>query len=151
MENEKEKIIHDRITNIEGRMGSLSIEIKDLDDKLDAVDSKHSDRHLEMVKLTSDLKGSSKATEQNTKRMANSIESLVDELKQSNTRTDDRFKKVDMDVGEIKNKISNREEEKRLKLEEKKLSNGVLVAIISGGFILVQVCVNVIAPLFFGG
>ncbi|HJG40046.1 MAG TPA: hypothetical protein K8V44_09785, partial [Staphylococcus saprophyticus] len=85
------------------------------------------------------------------KRMANSIESLVDELKQSNARTDDRFKKVDIDVGEIKNKINNREEEKRLKLEEKKLSNGVLVAIISGGFILVQVCVNVIAPLFFGG
>ena len=151
MENEKEKIIHDRITNIEGRMGSLSIEIKDLDDKLDAVDSKHSDRHLEMVKLTSDLKGSSKATEQNTKRMANSIESLVDELKQSNSRTDDRFKKVDVDVGEIKNKINNREEEKRLKLEEKKLSNRTLGFIIAGGFAVVQVIIQVISPLFFGG
>ncbi|WZK93681.1 hypothetical protein [Staphylococcus phage SpP] len=151
MENEKEKIIHDRITNIEGRMGSLSIEIKDLDDKLDAVDSKHSDRHLEMVKLTSDLKGSSKATEQNTKRTADALSDLVDEFRQSNSRTDDRFNRVDTEVQVIKNKVDNREEEKRLKIEEKKLSNGVIVAIISGGFILVQVCVNVIAPLFFGG
>ena len=149
MENSENKVIHDRLNGLEKRVGSVDKKVDVVDDKIDAVDQKHSDRHLEMVKLTSDLKGSSKATEQNTNRMANSIEGLVDELKQSNTRTDDRFKKVDIDVGEIKNKISNREEEKRLKLEEKKLSNGVLIAVISGGFILVQVCVNVIAPLFF--
>ena len=151
MEDKTEKIIHDRINSIEGRVSSISNEVKNLDDKLDLVDAKHSDRHLEMVKLTSDLKGSSKATEQNTNRMANSIEGLVDELKSSNARTDDRFKLVNEEVQVVKNKLDNKEENRRMKLEEKKLSNGVLIAIISGGFILVQVCVNVLARLFFGG
>lgn len=151
MEDKTEKIIHDRINSIEGRVGSISKEVKSLDDKLDLVDAKHSDRHLEMVKLTSDLKGSSKATQDNTKRTAIALESLADDLRQINTRTDDKFRKVDEEVSVIKTKIAGKEEEKRLKLEEKKLSNGVLIAIISGGFICVQVCVNILAPLFFGG
>lgn len=150
MEDKTEKIIHDRINSIEVRVGSISNEVKSLDDKLDLVDAKHNDRHLEMVKLTSDLKGSSKATEQNTNRMANSIEGLVDELKLSNARTDDRFKLVNEEVQLVKNKLDNKEENRRMKLEEKKLSNGIIIALISGGFVCVQLLVNVISPLIFG-
>ena len=150
MEDKTEKIIHDRINSIEGRVGSISKEVKSLDDKLDLVDAKHSDRHLEMVKLTSDLKGSSKATEQNTNRMANSIEGLVEELKSSNARTDDRFKLVNEEVQLVKNKLDSKQEDRRMKLEEKKLSNGIIIALISGGFVCVQLLVNVISPLIFG-
>lgn len=151
MENSENKVIHDRLNGLEKRVGAVDKKVDVVDDKIDAVDQKHSDRHLEMVKLTSDLKGSSKATEQNTNRMANSIEGLVDELKQSNSRTDTRFAKVDEDVSSIKSKVEGQEDAKRMKLEEKKLSNGILIAIISGCFILTQVFVSVLAPLLFGG
>lgn len=150
MENNQEKVIHDRLNGLEKRVGSVDKKVDTLDDKIDMVDDKHSDRHLEMVKLTTELQGSSKATEQNTNRMANSIEGLVDELKTSNSRTDDRFKMINEEVQVVKSKIEGREEDRKIKLEEKRMSNGVLIAFISGGFILVQVCVNVIAPLFFG-
>lgn len=151
MENAENKVIHDRLNGLEKRVGAVDKKVDVMDDKIDAVDQKHSDRHLEMVKLTSDLKGSSKATEQNTNRMANSIEGLVDELKQSNARTDTRFAKVDEDVSSIKSKVESHEDAKKMKLEEKKLSNGILIAIISGGFVLTQVFINVLAPLIFGG
>lgn len=150
MENNQEKVIHDRLNGLEQRVGSVDKKVDTLDDKIDMVDDKHSNRHLEMVKLTTELQGSSKATEQNTERMANSIEGLVDELKASNSRTDDRFKVINEEVQVVKSKIESKEEDRRIKLEEKKLSNGVVIAMISGGFILVQVLVNVIAPLFFG-
>lgn len=151
MENQENKVIHDRLNGLEKRVGAVDKKVDVVDDKIDSVDQKHSDRHLEMVKLTSDLQGSSKATEQNTNRMANSIEGLVDELKQSNARTDTRFAKVDEDVSSIKSKVEGQEEAKKMKLEEKKLSNGVVIAIVGGGFVLVQSIVQFIAPLIFGG
>lgn len=151
MENSENKVIHDRLNGLEKRVGAVDKKVDVVDDKIEAVDQKHSDRHLEMVKLTSDLKGSSKATEQNTNRMANSIEGLVDELKVSNSRTDDRFREVNEEVKVVKSKLDEREEAKKMKLEEKKLSNGIIIAIISGGFILTQVFINVLAPLIFGG
>ena len=148
---QEEKVVHDRLNGLEKRINLVDTKVDNLDDKLDFVDSKHSDRHLEQVKLTAELQATSKATEQNTSRMANSIDSLVDELKQSNSRTDDRFKKVDEDVGSIKTKLEEQSDKKKMRLEEKKLSNSLIISVIGGGFLLIQVCINVLAPIFFGG
>lgn len=158
MEDKTEKIIHDRISSIEKRIDKTDKKVEDLDkkiddveDKVDIVDDKHDERHLEMVRTTTELVGSNKATQEATERMANSIEGLVDELKSNNKRIDSRFDLVNKEVGDIKTKIDNQESAKQIKLEEKKLNNGVIIAIISGGVILVQVLVQVIAPLLFGG
>lgn len=146
---QEQGMINDRITGLEKRIGTVDNKVEALEDKVDIIDSKHNDRHIEMVKLTTELKGSSKATEQNTNRMANSIEGLVDELKQSNSRTDDRFKEVNTDIQEVKTKVEGKEQDRAFKLEEKKLSNGVTLAIVGGIIVVLQVFIQVVAPLIF--
>ena len=147
MENKAEQgLINDRINGLERRIGTVDRKVDDLEDKVDDIKDKNDERHLEMVRLTTELKGSSKATEQNTNRMANSIEGLVDELKQSNSRTDDRFNEVNAEVKEVKDKLDNKQFDKTLKLEEKKLSNKVIVGLIGGGFIVIELIIKVVAP-----
>ena len=147
MENKAEQgLINDRINGLEKRIGTVDRKVDDLEDKVDDIKDKNDERHLEMVRLTTELKGSSKATEQNTNRMANSIEGLVDELKQSNSRTDDRFNEVNAEVKEVKDKLDNKQFDKTLKLEEKKLSNKVIVGLIGGGFIVIELIIKVVAP-----
>ena len=147
MENKTEQgLINDRINGLEKRIGTVDRKVDDLEDKVDDIKDKNDERHVEMVRLTTELKGSSKATEQNTNRMANSIEGLVDELKQSNSRTDDRFNEVNAEVKEVKDKLDNKQFDKTLKLEEKKLSNKVIVGLIGGGFIILELIIKVIAP-----
>lgn len=147
MENKAEQgLINDRINGLEQRIGTVDRKVDDLEDKVDDIKDKNDERHLEMVRLTTELKGSSKATQDNTNRMANSIEGLVDELKQSNSRTDDRFNQLNQEVTEVKNKVDGREFDKTLKLEEKKLSNKVIVGLIGGGFIVIELIIKVVAP-----
>lgn len=148
MENKTEQgLINDRINGLEQRIGTVDRKVDDLEDKVDDIKDKNDERHLEMVRLTTELKGSSKATEQNTNRMANSIEGLVDELKQSNSRTDDRFTQLNKEVNEVKTKVDGKEFEQTLNLEEKKLSNKVIIAIISGVFLVIEILINVVAPV----
>ena len=149
MENEKEKIINDRLNGLEKRQNKTEDKIEELDDKIDLNSNKSDERYIELVKATADLKGSSKATEENTKRTAIALEGLVDEIKQSNKRTDSRFDLVNNDISDIKSKINSKERDETIKLEERKLSNGVLIALISGGAVIVPVLINVIAPLLF--
>ena len=147
MENQAEQgLINDRINGLEKRIGTVDRKVDDLEDKVDDIKDKNDERHVEMVRLTTELKGSSKATEQNTNRMANSIEGLVNELKQSNSRTDDRFNEVNAEVREVKDKLDNKQFDKTLKLEEKKLSNKIIVGLIGGGFIIIELIIKVIAP-----
>ena len=147
MEKQQEQgLINDRINGLEKRIGTVDRKVDDLEDKVDDIKDKNDERHVEMVRLTTELKGSSKATEQNTNRMANSIEGLVDELKQSNSRTDDRFNEVNAEVREVKDKLDNKQFDKTLKLEEKKLSNKVIVGLIGGGFIILELIIKVVAP-----
>ena len=147
MEKQQEQgLINDRINGLEKRIGTVDRKVDDLEDKVDDIKDKNDERHVEMVRLTTELKGSSKATEQNTNRMANSIEGLVEELKQSNSRTDDRFNEVNAEVREVKDKLDNGQFDKTIKLEEKKLSNKVLVGLIGGGVIILELIIKVIAP-----
>ncbi|EGQ3068512.1 hypothetical protein I0P04_001864 [Staphylococcus pseudintermedius] len=148
MENQNEQgLMNDRITSIEKRINYVDKKVDDLEDKVDDIKDKNDERHLEMVKLTTELKGFSKSTEENTKRMANSIEGLVEELKQSNSRTDDRFIQLNKEVNDVKATLDNGQFEKTLVLERKKLSNGVIIALISGGFVIVELLIKVVAPL----
>ena len=151
MENKTEQgLINDRINGLEKRIGTVDRKVDDLEDKVDLIKDKNDERHLEMVRLTTELKGTSKATEQNTERMANSIEGLVGELKQSNSRTDDRFNQLNQEVNEVKGRLDNKKDSMQLDLEKRKMSNGVLLAIIGGGFALIELIIRVIAPLIFG-
>ena len=147
MENQTEQgLINSRINGLEKRIGNVDRKVDDLEDKVDDIKDKNDERHVEMVRLTTELKGSSKATEQNTNRMANSIEGLVNELKQSNSRTDDRFNEVNAEVREVKDKLEGKQFDKTIQLEEKKLSNKVIVGLIGGGFIIIELIIKVIAP-----
>lgn len=147
MENQKEQgLINDRITGLEKRIGTVDRKVDDLEDKVDHIDDKHDERHLEMITTVTRLQSTSENTEKNTERMANSIEGLVDELKQSNSRTDDRFNQLNKEVTEVKNKVDGKEFDKTLKLEEKKLSNKVIVGLIGGGFLIIELIIKVIAP-----
>ena len=147
MENKAEQgLINDRINGLEQRISTVDRKVDDLEDKVDDIKDKNDERHVEMVRLTTELKGSSKATEQNTNRMANSIEGLVNELKQSNSRTDDRFNEVNAEVREVKDKLEGKQFDKTIQLEEKKLSNKVIVGLIGGGFIILELIIKVIAP-----
>lgn len=149
MENQEQELVYDRLTGLEKRIGNVDRKVDDLEDKVDVVKDRNDERHIEMVRLTTELKGFSKATEQNTERMATSIEGLVDELKQSNASTEERFKEVNTDIRDVRTKIEGQESDKTIKLEEKKLSNKVILAIIGGGLVLLEVCVQVIGPAFF--
>ncbi|WP_145464939.1 hypothetical protein [Staphylococcus saprophyticus] len=147
MENKTEQgLINDRITGLEKRIGTVDKKVDDLEDKVDHIDDKHDERHLEMITTVTRLQSTSENTEKNTERMANSIEGLVDELKQSNSRTDDRFNQLNKEVTEVKNKVNGTEFDKTLKLEEKKLSNKVIVGLIGGGFLIIELIIKVIAP-----
>lgn len=147
MENQTEQgLINDRITGLEKRIGTVDRKVDDLEDKVDHIDDKHDERHLEMITTVTRLQSTSENTEKNTERMANSIEGLVDELKQSNSRTDDRFNQLNKEVTEVKNKVNGTEFDKTLKLEEKKLSNKVIVGLIGGGFLIIELIIKVIAP-----
>lgn len=157
-EKEKEKLTADRLNRIEKRIDGHDIKfekiegkIEAVEDKLDIIDDKHDTRYLEQIKVTTELQGTSRMTMEATNRMADSIEGLVSELKDSNARTDTRFNQITDEVREVRTKIDKHEDARKLKLEEKKLSNGVLIAIIGFGAVAVQVFVQVLAPLFFGG
>lgn len=151
MENsEKEKVIYDRLNGLEKRIDGHDTKIDAVEDKLDIIDDKHDARYLEQIKVTTELQGTSRMTMEATNRMADSIEGLVSELKDSNARTDTRFNQITDEVREVRTKIDKHEEARNLKLEEKKLSNRTLGFIIAGGFAVMQVIVQVIAPLLFG-
>lgn len=151
MENsEKEKLTTDRLNRIEKRIDGHDAKIDAVEDKLDIIDDKHDARYLEQIKVTTELQGTSRMTMEATNRMADSIEGLVSELKDSNARTDTRFNQITDEVREVRTKIDKHEEARNLKLEEKKLSNRTLGFIIAGGFAVMQVIVQVIAPLLFG-
>ena len=147
MENKTEQgLINDRINGLEKRIGTVDRKVDDLEDKVDDIKDKNDDRHLEMITTVTRLQSTSENTEKNTERMANSIEGLVDELKQSNSRTDDRFNEVNAEVREVKDKLDNKQFDKTLKLEEKKLSNKVIVGLIGGGVIILELIIKVVAP-----
>lgn len=147
MENKTEQgLINDRINGLEQRIGTVDRKVDDLEDKVDDIRDKNDDRHLEMITTVTRLQSTSENTEKNTERMANSIEGLVDELKQSNSRTDDRFTQINKEVNEVKTKVDGKEFEQTLNLEEKKLSNKVIIAIISGVFLVIQILINVVTP-----
>ena len=149
MEDKTEKIINDRISGLEKRQDKFEIKLDDLDEKLNDFDEKHDSRYIEMIKITGELKGSSKATEENTKRTADALTELVDEVKQSNKRTDSRFDVVNSDISDIKSKISSKERDETIKLEEKKMSNATILSILGGGFLIIQTLIQFVAPLFF--
>lgn len=158
MENQENKVIHDRLNGLEKRVGGhdkkfekIEGKIETVENKLDVIDDKHDARYLEQIRVTTELQGTSKMTMEATNRMADSIEGLVSELKDSNARTDTRFNQITDEVREVRTKIDKHEDARNLKLEEKKLSNGVVIAIVGGGFVLVQSIVQFIAPLLFGG
>ena len=147
MENKTEQgLINDRINGLEKRIGTVDRKVDDLEDKVDDIKDKNGDRHLEMITTVTRLQSTSENTEKNTERMANSIEGLVDELKQSNSRTDDRFNEVNAEVREVKDKLEGKQFDKTLKLEEKKLSNKVIVGLIGGGVIILELIIKVVAP-----
>ncbi|WP_440863946.1 hypothetical protein [Staphylococcus shinii] len=147
MENKTEQgLINDRINGLERRIGTVDRKVDDLEDKVDDIKDKNDERHLEMITTVTRLQSTSENTEKNTERMANSIEGLVDELKQSNSRTDDRFNEVNTEVREVKDKLEGKQFDKTLKLEEKKLSNKVIVGLIGGGVIILELIIKVIAP-----
>ncbi|MDK3656278.1 hypothetical protein O0A22_11730 [Staphylococcus pseudintermedius] len=142
MENRQE-LINEWINNVENRVNNVDKKVDDLEDKVGQIKDKNDERHLEMVKLTTELKGFSKSTDENTKRMANSIEGLVQELKQSSTT----ISQLNQEVCDVKSSIKNSQFDKSLTLERKKLSNGVLVTIIGGGFAVIEILIRVIAPI----
>ncbi|QQS86528.1 hypothetical protein I6J04_13330 (plasmid) [Staphylococcus carnosus] len=147
MENQAEQgLINDRINGLEKRIGTVDRKVDDLEDKVDIIKDKNDERHVEMITTVTRLQSTSENTEKNTERMANSIEGLVDELKQSNSRTDERFTQLNQEVTEVKNKVDGKEFDKTLKLEEKKLSNKVIVGLIGGGFIVIELIIKVVAP-----
>lgn len=147
MENKAEQgLINDRINGLEKRIENVDRKVDDLEDKVDIIKDKNDERHLEMITTVTRLQSTSENTEKNTERMANSIEGLVEELKQSNSRTDDRFNEVNAEVREVKDKLDNGQFDKTIKLEEKKLSNKVLVGLIGGGVIILELIIKVIAP-----
>lgn len=147
MENKTEQgLINDRINGLEQRIGTVDRKVDDLEDKVDIIKDKNDERHVEMITTVTRLQSTSENTEKNTERMADSIDSLVGELKQSNSRTDDRFTQLNKEVNEVKTKVDGKEFEQTLNLEEKKLSNKVILAIISGVFLVIEILINVVAP-----
>lgn len=149
MENQEQELVYDRLTGLEKRIGNVDRKVDDLEDKVDVVKDKNDERHVEMITTVTRLQSSSENTEKNTERMATSIEGLVGELKTSNASTEERFKEVNTDIRDVRTKIEGQETDKTIKLEEKKLSNKVILAIIGGGLVLLEVCVQVIGPAFF--
>ena len=147
MENQTEQgLINSRINGLEKRIGTVDRKVDDLEDKVDLIKDKNDERHVEMITTVTRLQSSSENTEKNTERMANSVEGLVDELKQSNSRTDDRFNEVNAEVREVKDKLEGKQFDKTIQLEEKKLSNKVIVGLIGGGVIILELIIKVIAP-----
>lgn len=149
MENSENKVIHDRLNGLEKRVDGHDKKFESINEKINIIDDKHDERYLQQIRVTTELQGTSKMTMEATNRMADSIENLVGELKETNTKTNTRFNQITEDVREVRTKIDNQEEAKKLKLEEKKLSNRTLGFIIAGGFALVQVIIQVIAPILF--
>ena len=143
MENENEKRINERLSGLETKYDNL-------DDKLDTIDNKHDERHLEMKIELTELRGSSMATAKYTEKMSNSIESLVVELREINSRTDDRFNEVNSEVRSVKEKVQNHEDAREFKLEEKKVSNRMLGIYIVAGAGVLQIILQVIAPILIG-
>lgn len=140
MENsEKEKVTAQYLNRIEKR-------IDNQDRKIDEIDTKVDQRHIDIVKMQGSMKGAEEASN----RMANAVDKLVVSLENSNARHDKRFETLSVEIQDVKGKIEGQEENKKLKLEERKMNNTVLVALIAGLFGIVQILVNVIAPLLFG-
>ena len=109
-----------RITSLEKRMDKAETNIEKTSEKLYKVDEKHDDRYTETIQAITELKGTSANTEKNTDRMANSIEGLVKELRQSNSNTNRRFEEVNGEVRDIRKTLDSKIEDKQFILEEKK-------------------------------
>lgn len=149
MEQSEEKRINRRIDTLEGTISKVDSKVDRLDEKLNIVDDKHDARHLDMRVELTELKGSSKATADHTKRMADSISNLVAELREINVSNNDRFKEVNDKVSDVKERVDSKEKEREYHIAEKTLSNKTVGAIILGGFGVLQIIIQIIGPALF--
>lgn len=136
--NEEEKVTAQYLYRIEKRIDKQDTKIEEIDTKVDQ-------RHIDIVKMSASMEGAQAASN----RMADSIDKLVTQLENSNARHDKRFESLSVEISDVKGKIESQEDARKIKLEEKKMSNAVLLSIIAGSFTVVQVLINLVGPMFF--
>lgn len=138
MANEEEKVTAQYLHRIERRIDVQERKIDNIDEKVDQ-------RHIDIVKMQASMKGAEDASN----RMADAVDKLVSQLSTSNSRHDKKFELLNVEIQDVKGKLEGQEEDRKLKLEERKLSNTVLVSIIVGSFGIVQILINWVPALFF--
>lgn len=147
--NERLDTIEKHISRIDTTLDKMNDKIDKNNDRIIEVDDKHDEKNADLRVIVTRLETSSIATEKNTERMADSIEGLVGELRQANSRTDTRFSEVNSKLGTLEGKIDNKNLMITTDLEKKKISNTLLVAIIGTVGLVIQVIIQFIVPLFF--
>lgn len=147
--NERLDTIEKHISRIDTTLDKMNDKIDRNNDRIIEVDDKHDEKNTDLRVIVTRLETSSMATEKNTERMANSIEGLVGELRQANTKTDTRFSEVNSKLGSLEGKIDDKNLMITTDLEKEKISNTLLVAIIGSVGLVIQVIIQFIVPLFF--
>lgn len=144
------KHLTDRITDVNKRINTIDGRVEKLDDKLDTVEEKFNERHIEMVKITTESIADSKASRESMKGLVKSLDNLVGEMKETNSVNSMRFEKVEDKITKVDNKVNDKALAINVELEEKKMSKGLLGTIVVAVISLVGILAKVIAPLLVG-
>ncbi|MFD2829242.1 hypothetical protein [Corticicoccus populi] len=124
MTNENDKSNKNYVTQVELYKHTQKMHDK-LDDKIDEIDDKHTERNHELKILITTMTETNKSIENNTSRTAESVEKLSSELKQSHSETSNK-------VSDLSYRTKKIEDDKAGRIT-------IMVALIGGGLTLLGV------------
>ena len=144
------KHLTDRITDVNKRINTIDGRVEKLDDKVDNIEEKFNDRHTEMVRITTESIAENKASRESINGLVKSLDNLVDEMKETNSVTSQRFERVEGKITQVENAVNDKTVALNVGLEEKKMSKSLMGTIVVAIIGLVGVLAKVIAPFFVG-
>ena len=144
------KHLTDRITDVNKRINTIDGRVEKLDDKVDNIEEKFNDRHTEMVRITTESIAENKASRESINGLVKSLDNLVDEMKETNSVTSQRFERVEGKITQVENAVNDKTVALNVGLEEKKMSKSLIGTIVVAIISLVGVLAKVIAPLLVG-
>lgn len=138
------------IKNLTERVNSAHKRIDKVDTKVEKIEENFNQHRLDMVELTTALKGDSKASRDSNDRLTKSIDGLVEEMKESNKNTGQRFERIENKINQVESIVNDKTLAVTAGLEEKKMSKTMITSIIVAILGLVGVLAKVVAPLLVG-
>lgn len=104
---ENETLTNHRLNAIERTLHTQEKKINVIDTDIKKLNQRTNDRYSEISNLSARLEESYKNQSETVNRLLKGIDSLVEEMKETNKTYNEQFKTLDTKLGTLENKVSN--------------------------------------------